>query len=49
MNRNKTIALFTCLLAGIKVTGQTGIEKPNIILLMGEDWEETGYNGHPFC
>ena len=24
-------------------------EKPNIILLMGDDhgWEETGYNGHP--
>ena len=24
-------------------------EKPNLILLMGDDhgWEETGYNGHP--
>jgi arylsulfatase A-like enzyme len=28
---------------------ETDIERPNIILLMGDDhgWEETGYNGHP--
>ena len=28
---------------------ESDIERPNIILLMGDDhgWEETGYNGHP--
>ena len=35
------------LLSGLVTTAAT--EKPNIILLMGDDhgWEETGYNGHP--
>jgi arylsulfatase A-like enzyme len=31
------------------VTPALGAERPNIILLMGDDhgWDETGYNGHP--
>lgn len=36
-------------LAFALVTCTTFAERPNIILLMGDDhgWEETGYNGHP--
>jgi arylsulfatase A-like enzyme len=35
--------------AGLTARGQTA-ERPNIILLMGDDhpWDETGYNGHPY-
>ena len=38
------ISLFSLL----GLTAQAA-EKPNIVLLMGDDhgWEETGYNGHP--
>jgi arylsulfatase A-like enzyme len=38
--------LLMLLLAGSPVANA---EKPNIILMMGDDhgWEETGYNGHP--
>ena len=50
MKQNKTGLLFALLLIGVKLVGQTVKERPNIILLMGDDhgWEETGYNGHPF-
>ena len=31
------------------VNASFGAERPNIILIMGDDhgWDETGYNGHP--
>jgi arylsulfatase A-like enzyme len=37
------------LLVVLTVTSAFAAERPNIILLMGDDhgWEETGYNGHP--
>ena len=39
------LAAFLCPLGGFAQAA----ERPNIILLMGDDhgWEETGYNGHP--
>jgi arylsulfatase A-like enzyme len=42
-------SLIAILLLGISATFSRAAEKPNIILLMGDDhgWEETGYNGHP--
>ena len=58
----KTVIILSIVLIGllgygyISNEGNTtceelrSVEKPNIILLMGDDhgWEETGYNGHPF-
>ncbi len=37
------------MIAWSSATGQPA-ERPNIILLMGDDhgWDETGYNGHPY-
>lgn len=45
----KNIPAITLLLL-VYVGGLCASEKPNIILLMGDDhgWEETSYNGHPF-
>lgn len=44
------VALFTlvAVVAGT-ATVAIGEERPNIVLLMGDDhgWDETGYNGHP--
>ena len=39
------LAAFLCAFGGFTQAA----ERPNIILLMGDDhgWEETGYNGHP--
>ena len=41
-----SITLFVSLIAGALTAAA---ERPNIILLMGDDhgWDETGYNGHP--
>ncbi|MEX2577476.1 MAG: sulfatase-like hydrolase/transferase [Verrucomicrobiales bacterium] len=41
-------ALLVCLIPSPASTADE-LDRPNIILLMGDDhgWEETGYNGHP--
>jgi arylsulfatase A-like enzyme/phosphodiesterase/alkaline phosphatase D-like protein len=43
------ILLLTGLLLSDLFPAMAAVEKPNMILLMGDDhgWEETGYNGHP--
>src|SRR5262245_58294939 len=40
---------FFCLTVFAMLPAQAD-ERPNIILLMGDDhgWDETGYNGHPY-
>ena len=40
---------ITCLLAAVCLSACAQEQRPNIILLMGDDhgWDETGYNGHP--
>ena len=50
----KRIAAACLLLGMIRAVSATEqrdgeIDRPNVILLMGDDhgWEETGYNGHP--
>ncbi len=42
--------LALCLAAGLGSLAATAAERPNIVLLMGDDhgWDETGYNGHPY-
>lgn len=42
-------AACVLILSGIVTSASSAAEKPNIVLLMGDDhgWEETGYNGHP--
>lgn len=53
MNRPATvcqlITLAITLLIAAMTRSTTAAERPNIILLMGDDhgWDETGYNGHP--
>ncbi len=44
----KTIPLLATLLWIFAASAQAAEQRPNIILLMGDDhgWEETGYNGH---
>ncbi len=48
------MTFFRCLarllLLFSAVAGAYGAERPNIVLLMGDDhgWDETGYNGHPY-
>ena len=43
------LKVLTCVLL-FKCIPEDVQERPNIILLMGDDhgWEETGYNGHPY-
>ncbi|MFK7849497.1 MAG: sulfatase [Akkermansiaceae bacterium] len=45
----KIVPLFFALIASASVRGEF-VERPNIILLMGDDhgWEEVGYHGHPY-
>lgn len=40
---------WLALLVTAMVASASGAERPNFVLLMGDDhgWEETGYNGHP--
>jgi arylsulfatase A-like enzyme len=44
----RLIYIAFALLSGV-ASSAPGAERPNIILLMGDDhgWDETGYNGHP--
>ena len=46
--KTRTSIIAISLFSLLGLTAQAA-EKPNIILLMGDDhgWEETGYNGHP--
>lgn len=39
-----------CLLALLLASSAAAAERPNIVLLMGDDhgWDETHYNGHPY-
>lgn len=45
----KLIPILVALLWALGPFTQAAEQRPNIILLMGDDhgWEETGYNGHP--
>ncbi|MBL6764608.1 MAG: sulfatase-like hydrolase/transferase, partial [Verrucomicrobiae bacterium] len=45
----KTLFPITLLLLSLGILPEAFADRPNIILLMGDDhgWEETGYNGHP--
>lgn len=46
----KSVLIICCLLTALVASvGAQGADRPNIILMMGDDhgWEETGYNGHP--
>ena len=45
-DKHLTLLCLATLLA--LLTSAQAAERPNIILLMGDDhgWEETGYNGH---
>ena len=47
-NRTTLLAILSVLFSVLAPSAQAA-EKPNIILLMGDDHglEETGYNGHP--
>lgn len=53
MNRPSTVCPLITFAITLLITAGTGpataAERPNIILLMGDDhgWDETGYNGHP--
>ena len=53
MNRPATVGQLITLAITLLIAAMTGsttaAERPNIILLMGDDhgWDETGYNGHP--
>lgn len=48
---NRLSVMTSFAIAIVLVIGATGVadERPNIILLMGDDhgWDETAYNGHP--
>lgn len=43
------LSLCLVTIASVATTSTLSAERPNIILLMGDDhgWDETGYNGHP--
>lgn len=49
MNQRPIIRVLLCLFSASFGAKSSADERPNIILLMGDDhgWEETGYNGHP--
>lgn len=44
-----TVARFCFTMLMVSMSAVHAADRPNIILLMGDDhgWEETGYNGHP--
>ncbi|GAB5405438.1 MAG: sulfatase-like hydrolase/transferase [Aureliella sp.] len=44
------VLLPIVLAAAVLPTAGFAAERPNIVLMMGDDhgWEETGYNGHPY-
>ncbi|MGZ0169398.1 MAG: sulfatase family protein [Planctomycetales bacterium] len=50
-SKNLSSLVWTVVVATLctTVSPALGAERPNIILLMGDDhgWDETGYNGHP--
>ena len=53
MNNSKAFARLAMLIVVAVLSAAASparsAERPNIILLMGDDhgWDETGYNGHP--
>ncbi len=46
----RQLIISCCATVFINLTAAQAEDRPNIILLMGDDhgWEETGYNGHPY-
>ena len=46
----RLLIISCCATVFINLTAAQVEDRPNIILLMGDDhgWEETGYNGHPY-
>ena len=44
------ITMFTLASCQVNTKQEDTSERPNVILLMGDDhgWDETAYNGHPF-
>ncbi len=49
-NLPRAAAVFGAFLLSVATLTVHAAERPNIVLLMGDDhgWDETGYNGHPY-